>query len=91
MIFMKKRLTGLSPNFITVFRQPFTSFLNMNVPEYGRSSTGLCNKKTAPYDAVFVSAANWAFHLEDGIVKMGGKRIGFQEIVRPACLLYTKQ
>lgn len=47
-------------------------------------------QKTAPYDAVFVSAANWAFHLEDGIVKWG-KRIGIQEIVRPACLLYTKQ
>lgn len=28
-------------------------------------------QKTAPYDAVFVSAANWAFHLEDGIVKWG--------------------
>ena len=26
MIFMKKQLTGLSPNFITVFRQPSTSF-----------------------------------------------------------------
>ena len=45
MIFMKKQLTGLLPNFITVFRQPSTSFLNMNVLEYGRSSTGLCNKR----------------------------------------------
>ena len=27
-------------------------------------------QKTAPYDAVFVSAANWAYHMEDGIVKM---------------------
>lgn len=81
MIFMKKQLTGLLPNFITVFRQPSTSFLNMNVLEYGRSSTGLCNKKTAPYDAVFVSAANWAFHLEDGIVKMGASALAFKKLL----------
>lgn len=48
MIFMKKQLTGLLPNFIMVFRQLSISFLNMNVLEYGRSSTGLCNKRQLP-------------------------------------------
>ena len=32
-------------------------------------------QKTAPYDAVFVSAANWAYHMEDGIVKMGASAL----------------
>lgn len=38
-------------------------------------------QKTAPYDAVFVSAANWAFHLEDGIVKMGASALAFKKLL----------
>lgn len=38
-------------------------------------------QKIAPYDAVFVSAANWAFHLEDGIVKMGASALAFKKLL----------
>lgn len=38
-------------------------------------------QKTAPYDAVFVSAANWAFHLEDGIAKMGASALAFKKLL----------
>lgn len=68
----------------------FYQFLNMNVLEYGRSSTGLCNKRQLPmtqYLSVQLTGLSiWKTELWNG-----GKRIGIQEIVRPACLLYTKQ
>ena len=38
-------------------------------------------QKTAPYDAVFVSAANWAYHMEDGIVKMGASALLFAKLL----------
>lgn len=38
-------------------------------------------QKNAPYDAVFVSAANWAFHMEDGIVKMGSSALLFMKLL----------
>lgn len=38
-------------------------------------------QKNAPYDAVFVSAANWAFHMEDGIVKMGPSALLFMKLL----------
>ena len=47
----------------------------------GAEGTGGYAKKTAPYDAVFVSAANWAFHLEDGIVKMGASALAFKKLL----------
>lgn len=38
-------------------------------------------QKTAPYDAVFVSAANWAYHMEDGVVKMGASALVFKKLL----------
>lgn len=38
-------------------------------------------QKTPPYDAVFVSAANWAYHMEDGIVKMGASALLFTKLL----------
>lgn len=38
-------------------------------------------QKSAPYDAVFVSAANWAYHMEDGIVKMGASALLFAKLL----------
>lgn len=38
-------------------------------------------QKTAPYDAVFVSAANWAYHMEDGIIKMGASALLFTKLL----------
>lgn len=38
-------------------------------------------QKSAPYDAVFVSAANWAYHVEDGIVRMGASALMFVKLL----------
>lgn len=38
-------------------------------------------QKNPPYDAVFVSAANWAYHMEDGIVKMGASALLFTKLL----------
>ncbi len=42
----------------------------------------IMQQKTAPYDAVFVSAEQWAFHEEDGIVHMGAGAYLFTELLR---------
>lgn len=38
-------------------------------------------QKAPPYDAVFVSSANWAYHMEDGIVKMGASALLFAKLL----------